>query len=1183
MENVWKSALSALLWVVSSLVFSQGGADLRINEIMVANLDQFVDPSWNYGPWVELYNPTDAAVQIRGYWVSDDPEHPKKVRIPRNLSVPAGGFATLWFDHHDKYCITQLPLKLDVDGGVFILSQADGTPVATLQYPPCVPRASYARTADGAGEWQWSSTPTPGSTNQDMTFCQERLPAPEVNEPSQIFTGSIWVRVTIPEGCTLRYTTDGRTPTLKTGDTSTDGVFAVSGNRVFRFALFRNGYLSSPVVTRTYLLRDKNFSLPVISVVTNPDNLYSNEMGIFVRGVNGRPGLGQSSKCNWNMDWDRPCNFELLDAEGHSLLNQGTEMKRCGGWSRAEAPYSFKIHAVKADEFMKTLDYPFFEAKPYLRHKTLQMRNGGNDSGCRVLDPFLQQIVATSGLDVDYQEYQPVAHYINGVYKGVINMREPNNKHHVYANYGLDDEEIDLFEMDADSGYVQQCGTSTAWKRLLTLARLSSVSSYYEQIEQLLDIDEFCNYMAVEFYVGCTDWPQNNLKAFRPIQENGRFRFILYDLDHSFNTTSPFSTFAGKSTYRFNTLYGEPVSNYTKEIEVVTLFTNLLRNETFRRHFIDTFCLVAGSVFEPTRCREIISRLATRVNDMQVLGDNGYGKNVSPWGTANNMINSLNNARQKTLINALKNYGPMKLTTARGQTVSLSSNLATARLQVNGQTVPTGRFSGTLFQPATLKASAPAGYTFLGWAEKSGADAEETVLLDKGGNWYYYDKGSLDGKNWNELSYNTFAWKQGTAPLGYSTRYTTPTTLSYGGNADNKYITYYFRRNFNIDKDIPEDATFVLEYDLDDGMVVYVNGTEAGRDNMPAGTVKSSTVSVTYAGDSPNSGTMTLDRKLFKKGQNLIAVEVHNNSATSADIYWEASLVMRTPLQYNPEMSFLSREPEMELPKRITALNLVACYQKDEEVPEQPRRKVVINEVSAGNSIYVNEYFKKGDWIELYNTTAEDIDLAGMYLSDDPGNSTKCQIQPGSGNLSTILPARGYRIVWCDDKEGLSQLHVNFKLANEDGALVMLTAADQSWADTLLYCAPDGSQTVGRFPDGGTARYLMSKPTIEKANAMNSYTSLWERGTSGSGMERTSIRSAGLSLAYASGELRVKSEEDSNVSVTIYGLSGVTLVRHDLQLEGWHGSVSVDDLPAGVYIAQLRDSQGNTCSIKFRK
>ncbi len=328
MKKIPISLLSALLWALPFAAFPEEEQDLSVNEIMVSNLDQFVDPSWNFGPWIELYNPTDADIQIRGYWVSDDPAHPKKVRIPRSLNVPAKGFANLWFDHHDKYCITQLPLKLDADGGVFILSRPDGTPVARLDYPPCVPRASYARTANGAGEWQWSSTPTPNASNQGMTFCQQRLPAPEVSEPSQIFTGTIWVRVTIPEDCTLRYTIDGRTPTLTTGSTSSNGLFAVSENKVFRFALFRDGYLSSPVVTRTYLLNDKTFSLPIISVVTNPDNPYSTDMGSFVRGTNGRPGLGQSSNSNWNVDWDRPCNFELLDEEGHSLGNQGTEMTR---------------------------------------------------------------------------------------------------------------------------------------------------------------------------------------------------------------------------------------------------------------------------------------------------------------------------------------------------------------------------------------------------------------------------------------------------------------------------------------------------------------------------------------------------------------------------------------------------------------------------------------------------------------------------------------------------------------------------------------------------------------------------------------------------------------------------------------------------------------------------------------
>jgi hypothetical protein len=247
------------------------------------------------------------------------------------------------------------------------------------------------------------------------------------------------------------------------------------------------------------------------------------------------------------------------------------------------------------------------------------------------------------------------------------------------------------------------------------------------------------------------------------------------------------------------------------------------------------------------------------------------------------------------------------------------------------------------------------------------------------------------------------------------------------------------------------------------------------------------------------------------------------------------------------------------------------------------RRKVVINEVSAGNSIYVSEYFKKSDWIELYNTTEEDIDLAGMYLSDDPENPMKCQIPPGNDRVSTLLPAYGRRIVWCDGRESATQLHVNFKLGNEDGAMVMLTAEDQSFADTLTYCAHDGLQTVGRFPDGGQDVYLMSKPSIEKANIMNQYTTLCKPGASGNSIENTSVRQGSLGVVYASGRLNLKSEDDCNVTLAIYNLSGKTVAQYKLTLDGWHGSVSVADLPSGYYVARLTDSQGNACGLKFRK
>ena len=128
---------------------------------------------------------------------------------------------------------------------------------------------------------------------------------------------------------------------------------------------------------------------------------------------------------------------------------------------------------------------------------------------------------------------------------------------------------------------------------------------------------------------------------------------------------------------------------------------------------------------------------------------------------------------------------------------------------------------------------------------------------------------------------------------------------------------------------------------------------------------------------------------------------------------------------------------------------------------------VVINEVMSSNSMYAPcPEGRYTDWVELYNMTAEDIDLDGMYLSDEPGNPTKYRISAEGTETSTIIPAHGHRIIWCDKQDTQEQLHAPFKLANEDGAVITLTAADESWADTLVYCAHDGMQTVGRFPDG---------------------------------------------------------------------------------------------------------------------
>ena len=885
-----------------------------INEIMASNVDEFISPAFNFDGWVELYNPTSQPVTLRGCYLSTDAQNLKAWCIPGNIGyLPAKGHIVVWFDSND-IAPQNAPFKLDVDGGAIYISDQNGNLLAQQTYPASIERISYARTTDGGDTWGLACQATPGSSNSASAFATEQLEAPVVDQVSQLFEGSLTVSVDIPAGCTLRYTTDGKLPTMDYGETSTDGQFDINNTTTLRLRLFRDGWLPSRVTSRSYIYKDRDYTLPVVSVVSDPDFIYSREIGVFSKGPNGRPGNGQDDKCNWNMNWERPVNFSYLDSDGQQVLNQDANLEMCGGWSRAWSPHAFKLKASKELGGVKYLPYPFFTQKPYIRNRTLQIRNGGNDNNCRFRDPSLQYIVETSGVNIDCQSYQPVHEFINGSYIGVLNVREPNNKHFVDANYGWDDDEIDQFEMSPDSGYVQKCGTPDAFHQLVDLSYEATNASVYAEIEKLLDIDEYANYMAAELYLGNWDWPQNNVKGFRH-RDGGKFRFVLFDLDGSFSTNTPFETFMDKEFYTFDQLKPASLGRlYNEPILFVTLFKNLLENDTFRKRFIDAYCLMGGSVFEASRASAIINELRNGVSYAMSL--NGG----SPENTASSVNSNLRN-RLNTSINALKNYDRMRLSDVNQITAKFSANIERARIQLNGYDVPTASFNGKLFAPAKLKALAPEGYIFKGWENGSG-----TVVST------------------NE------------------------------------------------------------EYDI------------------------SSQRNVT----------------------------------------------------------------------------LTAVYEKltdDNALKQAIAMPIKVNEVNAAGTVYLGETWKRSDWFELYNTTDTELDVRGLYLSDDSDQPLKYQIQQ-----SAKIPAGGHLVVWAD---GLGtnalggqarQIHTNFKLSNKAGQQVFTVSSAEFvennaayfnqhpdmkvFVDGLTYKAHSGTQTVGRYPDGGSQFYLMERPTIGRTNTV---------------------------------------------------------------------------------------------------
>ena len=960
-----------------------------INEIMASNVDEYISPAFNFDGWVELYNPTTRPVELGGLVVSDPADEASQWTMPSTMGVvPAKGYRLLWFDSNDGNPLN-VPFKLDTDGGTIVIS-ADGEELARQDYLASMERVSYARSTDGGDEWRYCGVPTPGASNNGAPLADVQIDAPEVDQPSQLFTSPLSVNVTIPAGCTLRYTTDGTLPTLTNGETSTSGNFTVSETRSYRFRLFADDMLPSRVTTRSYIYNDRDYYLPVVSVVTDPDFLYSKEIGVMEKGPNGRPGNGQDANCNWNMDWERPVNFSYMTADGVMVLNQDVNLEMCGGWSRAWTPHSFKLKGSKELGGNKDLLYPFFEQKPYIRNRTLQIRNGGNDTQARFKDPALQYILASSGIDIDYQSYQPVHEFINGKYIGMLNMREPNNKHYVYANYGWDDDEIDQFEMSPDSAYVQKCGTPDAFIELVDVLSADAANAQtYEEIGRLLDLDAYINYMAAQMYLGGTDFPQNNVKGFRH-RDGGRFRFVIFDLDFAFKSSRPFRDFFNKEYYTFDQLRPASLGRlYNEQIRFVTLFKNLLQNADFRRRFIDAYCIMGGSVFEKNRSAAIVDKLLDRV----------MAANSASWNAANEIVDGLNR-RLNTAIDAMRNYDTFDLSSTQPLQLSLNSNVEGARLFINDQEVPTGQFDGLLFPPVKLRAEAPAGYAF---------------------------------KSWNDDAGHTYSYDQECAmPTG-----STPLTAT-------------FRK---------------------------LNATETSKQNI-------------------------------------------------------------TPVR--------------------------------------------INEVSGANDSFIDEYGKKGDWVELYNTTTEAIDVEGMYLTDDVDKPMKYQITKGSTQANTVIPAHGYLVIWCDNKRETTDngLHAGFKIA-DDGGQIMLSAADHSWCDVLTYGAHDSRTTVGRYPDGAATVYAMNIATIGNGNRYSSYMTAVDQKEIQTGLETAAA--GDLRLVYGSDMLLAKSSDNGLVTVEVFRADGMLLLQNTLDIQGGTARLSVAGLPTGFYVACVTDARGGKSSCRFVK
>lgn len=335
------------------------------------------------------------------------------------------------------------------------------------------------------------------------------------------------------------YTIDGSEPTQN--DQLYSSPINLWKTTSIRARIIRSGHLPGAITTQTYLINESH-NLPIVSVNTDPVNLWDQEYGIYVMGNNAENEFPHFGANFWE-DWERPAHIEMYETDGSLAFQLDAGIKIFGAWSRGHPQKSISIHARKSYG-ADGINYKIFKEKDISKFETIILRNSGNDFNNTMLrDAYCNRIVST--LELDQQAYRPAIVYLNGEYWGIQNIREKVNEEFIAANHGIQEDQIDILEGNGEAVK----GNAEHYEALLEYLYTHSLSidENYDYIKTQIDIDNFIKYQLSEIFIDNRDWPGNNVKFWRERSPIGKWRWIMYDSDFGFDTW-------GNENKSFNTL-----------------------------------------------------------------------------------------------------------------------------------------------------------------------------------------------------------------------------------------------------------------------------------------------------------------------------------------------------------------------------------------------------------------------------------------------------------------------------------------------------------------------------------------------------------------------------------------------------------------------------------------------------
>lgn len=685
--------------------------NVMFNEVMQSNIDYLMVENDYPDSWVELYNPADDAVSLGNWYVGEKADVSKAYRLPAGISIPAKGYFIIYCDKEANGVHTDF--RIDAGSATLYLFNESKEIVDTLalEEQPA-PNIAYGRKTDGASEWQYELAPSAGKANYGPGAV-DVMPEPVFSVAGGLYSEPMTLQITKPEGCPVEavifYTTNGNEPVP--GQPGVKGGMShnveISKNTVIRAKIVHPQYkaLSPRSTTKSYIFHPRNVSLPVISIVSDNSYFYDGEKGILSSTVNnGTP--------NYMQKWRRPINVEYYNVKNKEVFNQLGETAVSGVSTREQPQKSMKIYTNKRFG-KKNFKGAFWSDKPEVKKvKSFVIRSGGNNSaGARVNDALVQTLFGTHVDSLDWQAYQPVIVYLNGSYLGEFGMRERSDENYVESNYdGLEDIEV------ADEASYQKPDAGSLFTDFFNSYRSSATD--YEAMAEQMNVDNYMQSLIAELYAQNTDFPTNNVSLWRPLAEDGKWQWILKDLDRFGMQMSLYPLEFDMFNYLFN-----PDDLMFSGINNFDLYKKMDSFEPFRNKMVETFAVYLGDFLRPEYVTSVLDSMHADILDEVKATFATYNMSYSGFTEATKWLKRTINERPNYL------YKQMNARYDLGGLVALKvQDDKEADLQINGVSLTEGDFDGKYFLNHELYLTAGDDYAWKMVVETPGSEPQEYLL-----------------------------------------------------------------------------------------------------------------------------------------------------------------------------------------------------------------------------------------------------------------------------------------------------------------------------------------------------------------------------------------------------------------------------------------------------------------------